>query len=127
MLNAAPSNSGTNPADLFRQAVETFQSAIKTGVKIQEESARRFTEMFRDFGSPMEWQKNAQAMVNEAITAAQRNIDESIRLMNHNAQMAMSLLEKAFECARLRPARRTSIPARSCGNRRSRPCAPTRR
>jgi hypothetical protein len=87
----------TNPSDLFRQAIETFQSAIRTGVKIQEESARRFAEMMRDFGSPLEWQKNTQAMVDEAIKATQRSVDESMRLMNHNAQLAMSLWQKAFD------------------------------
>jgi ElaB/YqjD/DUF883 family membrane-anchored ribosome-binding protein len=83
--------------DLFRQAMDTFQSAIRTGVKIQEESTKRFTEMLRDFGSPLDWQKSTQSMMNEAIKATQKNIDESIRLMNHNAQTAMNLWQKAFE------------------------------
>jgi len=87
----------SNANDLFRQAVETFQSAIRTGVKIQEESAKRFAEMLRDLSAPTDWQKSTQTMLNEAIGATQRNIDESIRLMNHNAQSAMSMLHKAFE------------------------------
>lgn len=86
-----------NVSDLFRQAVETFQDAIRSGVKIQEDSAKRFTEVLRGLGSPLDWQKNTQLMVNEAIAATQRNMDESIRLMNHNAQTAMGLLQKAFE------------------------------
>ena len=93
MTTASPMSAN----DLFRQAMDTFQSAIRTGVKIQEESTKRFTEMLRDFGSPMEWQKNTQSMMNEAIKATQKNIDESIRLMNHNAQAAMGLWQKAFE------------------------------
>lgn len=89
--------SDSQPGDLFRQAIETYQSAIKTGVKIQEESARRLTEMLRDAGSPLEWQKHLQAMANEAARTTQRNADESLRLMNQNAQMALNLMQKAFE------------------------------
>ncbi len=60
------SQAPTSPSDLFNQAVETFQTAIRTGAKVQEESTRRFTELLRDFGSPADWQKNAQSMVSSS-------------------------------------------------------------
>jgi hypothetical protein len=83
--------------DLFKQAVETFQTAVRTGVKLQEESTRRFTTLLRDFGSPLEWQKNAQQMMSESIEATQKGIEESIRMVNQNAQTAMAMMQKAFE------------------------------
>lgn len=47
------SESPSHPNELFRQAVEALETAVKSGAKIQE-SMRRFTESLRDFGSPSE-------------------------------------------------------------------------
>jgi ElaB/YqjD/DUF883 family membrane-anchored ribosome-binding protein len=93
----APAASPTGIGDLFRQAVETFETALKTGVSMQEETARRFTEMLRDFGSPMEWQHKGQSVINETIVMTQKNVEESMRAMNQNAKAAMSLMQKTFE------------------------------
>ncbi len=86
-----------NLNDLFKQAVETFQTAVRTGAKLQEESTHRFTALLRDFGSPLEWQKNTQQMMTESIEATQKGIEESIRAINQNAQTAMTMMQKAFE------------------------------
>ena len=39
-------------AELFREAMEPFQTAIKAGVELQEESIKRCTDILRDFGVP---------------------------------------------------------------------------
>lgn len=93
----ASATSATGIGDLFRQAVETFETALKTGVSMQEETARRFTEMLRDFGSPMEWQRKGQSVVNETIVMTQKNVEESMRAINQNAKTAMNLMQKSFE------------------------------
>jgi hypothetical protein len=87
----------TNPSDLFKQAVEACQTALRTGAQVQEEATRRFTELLCDVGSPLNWQKNAQSMVNEAIIAAQKNVDASIGVINQNARTAMTMMQRAFE------------------------------
>lgn len=83
--------------EVFRQAMETFERAIKAGVKIQEESTKCFVDMFSQMPSPQQWQKRAQAMLNDAFPTAQKNLDEAIEVMNQNARSSLSLLKKAFE------------------------------
>lgn len=83
--------------ELFSQAIETFETAIKTGVRMQEEYTRWFTDMLGDLGSPQEWQTKSQAIINESIQMAQRNVDEAIRMMNQNTKTAMELTQRAFE------------------------------
>jgi hypothetical protein len=94
-----PEASATGTGELFRQAVETFEAAIKTGVAMQEETARRFTEMLRDVGSPLEWQRKGQSVINETIVMTQKNVEEAMRVMNQNAKTAMSLMQKSFEAS----------------------------
>jgi polyhydroxyalkanoate synthesis regulator protein len=83
--------------ELFDQAMEMFETALQTGVKIQEESTRRLTEMMTRFGPPQEWQKKTQSMFNEALQTTQKNVEEAIRVMNESAKRNVDLLQKAFE------------------------------
>jgi hypothetical protein len=89
-----------NIQESFRQAAETFENAVKTGAAFQEDSARRFAEMLRNLGSPMDWQKKTQAGMNEAMQISQKNFGEAIRVMNHSAKSAMELFQKTLEACR---------------------------
>lgn len=89
----APAGAG----ELLRQAIETFQSAVKSGMRLQEESTRRFTEMLRGSNSPLDWQKMTQKAMGEALVTTQRSIDEAIRMMNQNTKTAMGMIHRALE------------------------------
>ena len=52
MIKAATKNS----TDMFQQAVESFESTLRAGMRLQEDSAERYVDVLRDIGSPMEWQ-----------------------------------------------------------------------
>jgi hypothetical protein len=99
MIKTANENK-TKPMDLFRQAMGSFETALRTGVKLQEESVQRCTEILRDVGSPMEWERTSPAKVTRAIAAIQQNVDQSIRYMDENAQQTVSLMEMALETHR---------------------------
>jgi hypothetical protein len=86
--------------EMFRQATGTFESAMKTGAAVQEESAKRFTEMLHELGSPMEWQKKTQASVKEVVQVSQKNLDEALGVMNHSAKSALELFQQTFEACR---------------------------
>jgi hypothetical protein len=84
-------------ADLFREAMEPFQTAIKNGVELQQESIRRCTDILRDFGVQHGWEKETPNLLNQAILSTQQTINDSIRVTNQNAQRALAILQKAFE------------------------------
>lgn len=83
--------------ELFSQAIETFETAIRTGVKMQEEYARWFTHMLGDVGSPQQWQSKGQTIIGESMQMAQKNFDEAIRMMNQNTKIGLELMQRAFE------------------------------
>ncbi|MEN6495425.1 MAG: hypothetical protein ABFD16_14185 [Thermoguttaceae bacterium] len=83
--------------ELFGQAIETFEAAMRTGVKMQEEYTRWFTGMLSDVGSPQEWQSKSQAIISDSIQMAQKNFDESVRMMNQNTKTGLELMQRAFE------------------------------
>ena len=93
----ATTSSTPTASDLFEQASRTFQSAVRSGIKLQEESTRWFTELIHQLGSPQEWQERTQAVMEDTIGLAQKNTEEAIRLMNQNAEAGMNLMRKALE------------------------------
>jgi len=83
--------------ELFDQAIETFEVAVKTGAKVQEETAQWFVDLMGGLSSPQEWQKKAEAVAKQVIPATQKNLDEALKAMNENARESLDLLKKAFE------------------------------
>ncbi len=94
---AATKSATMDASSLFDQAVETYEAALKTGVKIQEETTRWWSQMMTDLGSPQNWQQRAQQVLNDAIPTAQKSFDESVKVMNQNAATCLDLLQKAME------------------------------
>lgn len=84
-------------SELFGQATRSFESAIQTGLKVQEDSVRFMTDMLNDIGSPQKWQQKTQAVMNEIVNSSQKNMDEAVQVMNENAKTSMDLLQKAFQ------------------------------
>src|SRR5437762_2209635 len=82
---------------LFDQAFQTFGDALKSGVKIQEEVGKWWSEALDQAGPANEWQKKSRALVSEAIPAAQKNTEEWLKLVEQNYRRSMSLFKKAFE------------------------------
>ena len=83
--------------DLFQQALESFQTALCAGMELQEESTQRCAEILRNVGSPLEWERTVPVEVTKAIAAMQRNVEQSIRFMNENAQQTVDLMETALQ------------------------------
>jgi hypothetical protein len=86
-----------NPSELFGQATKSIESAIQSGLKLQEESIKCLTQMFNDVGSPQKWQKKAEAVLTEMVATTQKSVDEAVQVMNQNAQKGMELFQKAIE------------------------------
>lgn len=86
-----------DPTGLYKQALDTFETAMKTGLQVQEETTKLFSDKLQELGSPEQWQQKTQAMVQDMIPMAQKNIDEAVAAMNQNAQTCMDLMKKGME------------------------------
>lgn len=87
--------------ELFEHAMEMWETAIQTGVKLQEESTKRFADMMTQFGPPQEWQKRTQSFVSDAIQTTQKNVEDAMRVMNESAKRTMDLLQKALDAGQV--------------------------
>lgn len=93
-----------NPAklmsELFTQAAQTFDQTMRTGVKVQEEWTQWWSDLAGKTTSFPEWQKQVQAVVSEAIPAAQKSTEDCLRAIDEGRKNSLELLEKAFECGK---------------------------
>ena len=82
---------------IFEEAFETFEAALKNGVKVQEETTQWWLDRIGEVGSPQEWQKRFQTLLKDAVPTSRKNIDEAISLMNQNSKTSLELFQKACE------------------------------
>lgn len=83
-------------ADFYKKAIESFDAALKSGVKIQAESAQLINDALKNVTAPQAWQEKGMASVKEALALGTKNMDSAASLINKNAQNSMDLLKRAF-------------------------------
>ena len=117
-----------NGEDLFRQAIGAWESAVDSGVKMQEEYASGCGRCAATRTRSVEWYNKGQAMAGETIVKAQENIDEAMRVINQQAESSVRLMQKALDARQSEaplptPARDSPIGGRRPWKR----CGPTPR
>lgn len=83
--------------DVMEQALDTFDAAMKAGVKAQEEATKWWSDLLGDAGSIQDWQRKAVSAVGEMLPTAQKNAEDYLHVLEQNARNSMDLLKKAME------------------------------
>lgn len=84
-------------SELVDQAVGCFDAALKTGVKLQEDASKWWSEMLNEAGSIQDWQKKMASCVTDAIPTAQKNAEECLHMIDQNTRNSMELLKRSFD------------------------------
>ncbi len=82
-------------SDLMDQALKNYEQAWKTGARMQEESARFFTNLVTQVTGPQDWSKRVKAMADEWVPQTQKNLDEGLKVMEQNSRASVEWLKKA--------------------------------
>jgi len=80
--------------ETLNQAMSAYEAAVKAGVKIQEHTAQWWTKALGEFGAVTDFQKMSEAFASQTIPMVQKQLDETLRLMNENAKRSVDLMEK---------------------------------
>ncbi|HEY2587782.1 MAG TPA: hypothetical protein VGI81_18700 [Tepidisphaeraceae bacterium] len=84
-------------SELFDQAFDTFTDALKSGAKFQEDVVRWWTGALGHTNPMQDWQKRSQAIMAEAVPAAQRSADEYLKLFDHGYRTSIDLFKRAVQ------------------------------
>src|SRR5437763_10950608 len=97
---------------LFDQATQAFGEALKGGVKFQEQVAGYWTDAFKNVPTG-EFQRKSRVFLGDAVPAAQKNVEEYIKVVDSNYKRSVELLKKA--CEATSPATAADLQAKAQG------------
>lgn len=85
--------------ELFEQTMKNYEQALKTGLKLQEESTKCWTGLMTQVTTPQDLQKKIKTMADDLIPQTQKSIEDCIKLIEQNSRTNLELLKKAVSAA----------------------------
>jgi hypothetical protein len=95
-MNSSDSSGTSQATEMFAEAAKLVQAAMDAGIKAQENLTQSMTQLIDGMGSAQAWQERVQTASDQMLSAAQKNMDSTISLINENTKSSLELLEKAF-------------------------------
>lgn len=92
--------SGAPGTEIFDQAMKGYEQALRTSARLQEDAARWWTNVLQQTSCTHEWQRQISSVVAEAIPTAERNLEESLRLVDQSCKTGFNLLKRAVNSPR---------------------------
>lgn len=86
-------------SELYGQAMNNYEQALRTGLRLQEESGKWLTTMLDQATSPQDWQRWVKAMGDRFIPETQKHMEENLKFVEQNSRTGVDLLKKAFDAA----------------------------
>jgi hypothetical protein len=93
-------------SQLFEQAMNSYEQAFRTGLHLQEESGRLWTQILEQTAPTSEWQRTVRTMANELLPEAQKRMEDGLRLIEQNSRASLELLKlfkRSVEAPRSNP------------------------
>jgi len=93
-------------SELFEQAMNSYEQAFRTGLRLQEESSKWWTAILEQTGPTRDWQKTLRTMASEMLPEAQKRMEDGLRMVEQNSRASLELLrlvKKAVEVPQANP------------------------
>lgn len=79
-------------SQLFEQAMNSYEQAFRSGLKLQEESRRWFAAMLETAGPSRDWHKTFRSMTSEMLPEMQKRMEEGLRMVEQNSRTSLEVL-----------------------------------
>ena len=83
-------------AELFHEAMRSYEKALKSGIQLQEESVNLWKELLTKLGSPEEFQAKLESMTADAFPKARKRMEEFVETFNRTSNQTIDLFEKTL-------------------------------
>jgi len=80
----------------FFQALRSYETALKSGIQLQEESVNLWKELLTKLGSPEEFQAKFESMTAYVLPEARKRMEEFVETFNRTSNQTIDLFEKTF-------------------------------
>jgi hypothetical protein len=79
-------------SELLDVAMDSYEKAFRTGLKLQEESGKWWTAFLEQTGPSREWQRTIRTMAGELLPEAQRRVEDGLRMVEQNSRASLEYL-----------------------------------
>jgi len=83
--------------DLFEQATKNYEQALQAGLKLHQDAAKCWMDLVSNGGSAQGWSARFTQAATESLAAAQKRIEENLKLVEHSSRASLDLLQKAVD------------------------------
>ena len=83
-------------AELFHEAMRSYEKALKSDIQLQEESVSLWKELFTKLSSPEDLQAKLESMTADAFPKARQHMEEFVETFNRTSNETIDLLEKTL-------------------------------
>ena len=81
---------------VFQEAMRSYESALKSGIQVQEESVNLWKDLLTKLGSPEDFQAKLESMTANAFPKARERMEEFVETFNRTSNQTVSLFEKTL-------------------------------
>ena len=82
--------------EIFGQAMLNYETALKSGIQLQEESVNLWKDLLTKLGSPEEFQSKLEQLNTSAFPAARRRLEEFVEIFNRSSNQTLDLFERSL-------------------------------
>src|SRR6201993_3837867 len=82
--------------EIFREALRSYEKALKSGIQLQEESVNLWKDLLTKLGSPEEFQAKFESMTADAFPKARERMEEFVETFNRTSNQTIDLFEKTL-------------------------------
>jgi len=93
-------------SELFEHAMDSYDKAFRTGIRLQEESGRWWTNFLEQSGPTRDWQRTMRTVASQLVPEAQRRMEDGLRMVEQNSRASLEVLKlfkKAVEVPHTNP------------------------
>ncbi len=83
-------------AELYHEAMRSYEKALKSGIQLQEESVNLWKELLTKLGSPEELQPKLESMTAHTFPKARERMEEFAETFNRTSNQTIDLFEKTL-------------------------------
>jgi hypothetical protein len=80
--------------EIFREALRSYEKALKSGIQLQEESVNLWKDLLTKLGSPEEFKTKLGSMTADAFPKARKRMEEFLETFNRTSNQTIDLFEK---------------------------------
>jgi flagellar hook-basal body complex protein FliE len=82
--------------EIFREALRSYEKALKSGIQLQEESVNLWKDLLTKVSSPADFKAKLESMTTDAFPKARKRMEEFVETFNRTSNQTIDLFEKTL-------------------------------